>query len=256
MNLANKVAVVSGGASGLGAATAERLLSGGAKVAILDRNADLGRALADHHRGKALFIQTDVASAESAEAAFEKVAGEFGRVDICVGCAGIGGFTPTLTDGAPLLLSDFETILDVNLVGTFNIARLAAAAMAKNEPDTDTDERGVIVLTASIAGIEGQAGMVSYSVSKAGIIGMILPLTRDLSPLGIRVMGIAPGLYDTPLTADMPQPFRDYLISTLEFPKRGGQPPEFSALVAHIIDNGYLNGEVIRIDAGTRAPPR
>ncbi|HKJ73882.1 MAG TPA: SDR family NAD(P)-dependent oxidoreductase [Alphaproteobacteria bacterium] len=256
MNLANKVAVVSGGASGLGAATAERLLSGGAKVAILDRNADLGRALADHHRGKALFIQTDVASAESAEAAFEKVAGEFGRVDICVGCAGIGGFTPTLTDGAPLPLSDFETILDVNLVGTFNIARLAAAAMAKNEPDTDTGERGVIVLTASIAGLEGQAGMVSYSVSKAGIIGMILPLTRDLSPLGIRVMGIAPGLYDTPLTADMPQPFRDYLISTLEFPKRGGQPPEFSALVAHIIDNGYLNGEVIRIDAGTRAPPR
>ncbi len=256
MNLANKVAVVSGGASGLGAATAERLLSGGAKVAILDRNADLGRALADHHRGKAFFIQTDVASAESAEAAFEKVAGEFGRVDICVGCAGIGGFTPTLTDGAPLPLSDFERLLDINLVGTFNIARLAAAAMAKNEPDTDTGERGVIVLTASIAGLEGQAGMVSYSVSKAGIIGMILPLTRDLSPLGIRVMGIAPGLYDTPLTADMPQPFRDYLISTLEFPKRGGQPPEFSALVAHIIDNGYLNGEVIRIDAGTRAPPR
>ena len=256
MKLSNKVAVVSGGASGLGAATVEMLLAGGAKVAILDRNADLGRALADHHRGKAIFIETDVRSAESAESAFEKIMGEFGRVDICVGCAGIGGFTPTLGEDGPLPLSEFERILAVNLTGTFNIARLAAAAMAKNEPDPETEERGAIVLTASIAGLEGNAGMVSYAVSKAGIVGMVLPMTRDLSPLNIRVMGIAPGLYDTPLTADMPQPFRDYLISTLEFPKRGGQPPEFAALVGHIVDNEYLNGEVIRIDAGTRAPPR
>ena len=256
MKLANKVAVVSGGASGLGAATVEMLLAGGARVAILDRNADLGRALADHHRGKAIFIETDVRSAELAEAAFDKIMSDFGRVDICVGCAGIGGFTPTLGEDGPLPLSEFERILAVNLTGTFNIARLAAAAMAKNEPDPETRERGVIVLTTSIAGLEGNAGMVSYAVSKAGIVGMVLPMTRDLSPLNIRVMGIAPGLYDTPLTADMPQPFRDYLVSTLEFPKRGGQPPEFAALVAHIIDNEYLNGEVIRIDAGTRPPPR
>lgn len=256
MKLPNKVAVVSGGASGLGAATVERLLAGGARVAILDRNADLGRALADHHRGKAVFIETDVSRADSAEAAFDKISKDFGAIHICVCCAGIGGFAPTLADGKPLALGEFERLLSVNLVGTFNIARLAAAAMAKNEPDPETTERGVIVLTSSIAGIEAQAGMVSYGVSKAGIIGMILPMARDLSPLGIRVFGIAPGLYDTPLTADMAPAFRDYLVSTLEFPKRGGRPPEFAALVAHIIDNTYLNGEIIRIDAGTRSPPR
>jgi 3-hydroxyacyl-CoA dehydrogenase / 3-hydroxy-2-methylbutyryl-CoA dehydrogenase len=256
MRLSSKVAVVSGGASGLGAATVERLIAGGARVAILDRDVDKGRALADHHRGKVIFIETDVSNAESAEAAFDRISKNFGAVHICVGCAGIGGFAPTLADGKPLPLTDFERILDVNLVGTFNIARLAAAAMATNEPDPETAERGVIVLTASIAGLEGAANMISYAVSKAGIIGMILPMARDLSPLGIRVFGIAPGLYDTPLTADMPQEFHDYLVSTLEFPKRGGQPPEFAALAAHIIDNSYLNGEVIRIDAGTRAPPR
>ena len=256
MKLSNKVAVVSGGASGLGEATVERLLDGGARVAILDRNADLGRALADRHRGKAIFIETDVKSAESAEAAFSRILKEFGRLDICVCCAGIGGFAATVDENGPMPLSEFDRIVDVNLRGTFNIARLAAAAMTKGEPDPETGERGVIVFTASIAGLEGQAGMVAYSVSKAGIVGMVLPLARDLAPLGIRVMGIAPGLYDTPMTSGMPVPYRDYLISTLEFPKRGGQPPEFAALVAHIIDNEYLNGEVIRIDAGTRAPPR
>jgi 3-hydroxyacyl-CoA dehydrogenase/3-hydroxy-2-methylbutyryl-CoA dehydrogenase len=256
MKLSNKVAVVSGGASGLGAATVDRLAAGGARVAILDLNAEKGRALANLHRGKAIFIETDVSSAESAETAFDHILRNYGEIHICVACAGIGGFAPTVADGKPMPLSEFESKLGVNLVGTFNIARLAAAAMSRNEPDTETKERGVIVLTASIAGLEGQAGMVSYSVSKAGIIGMVLPLSRDLSPLGIRVFGIAPGLFDTPLTAPMPQEFRDHLISTLEFPKRGGQPPEFAALVAHIIDNPYLNGSVIRIDAGTRAPPR
>jgi NAD(P)-dependent dehydrogenase (short-subunit alcohol dehydrogenase family) len=153
-------------------------------------------------------------------------------------------------------LADFEKVIQVNLIGTFNVTRLAAAEMLKNEPDAATGERGVIVNTASLAGIEGQMGQISYAASKAGVIGMMLPLVRDLSQFGVRVLTVAPGLFETPMGAGAPPEVKERLVATLEFPKRMGEPAEFASLVLHLIENSYLNGELIRIDAGTRAPPR
>ena len=156
----------------------------------------------------------------------------------------------------PYALEDFTKVIQVNLIGTFNVARLAAAEILKNEPDAETGERGVIINTASLAGIEGQMGQAAYAASKAGVIGLTLPLTRDLSQFGVRVCAIAPGLFETPMGAGTPEEVKQQLIATLEFPKRMGKPEEFAALVAFLVENSYLNGEVIRIDAGTRAPPR
>jgi NAD(P)-dependent dehydrogenase (short-subunit alcohol dehydrogenase family) len=153
-------------------------------------------------------------------------------------------------------LADFENVVRVNLIGTFNVTRLLAAEMLKNEPDPSTGERGVIVNTASLAGIEGQMGQISYAASKAGVIGMMLPLVRDLSQFGVRVLTVAPGLFETPMGAGVPPEVKERLVATLEFPKRMGDPAEFAGLVMHLIENAYLNGELIRIDAGTRAPPR
>ena len=256
MKLANKTAVVTGGASGLGAATVARFLEAGARVAILDRDAALGAAVAGRAGGAAVFIDTDVTDEVSAERAFMVAEQAFGPVHICINCAGVGGMGPIATPEGPLPLAEFRRILDINLTGTFNTARLAGARMIHNDPDPDTGERGVIVNTASISAYEGQAGMAAYSASKAGIVGMTLPMARDLSPHGVRVMTIAPGLFDTPLLAGLPADFLGYLHTLNEFPKRGGDPAEFAALVSHIVENPYLNAETIRIDAGTRAPPR
>jgi NAD(P)-dependent dehydrogenase (short-subunit alcohol dehydrogenase family) len=162
----------------------------------------------------------------------------------------------TVSKKGPYPIAEFSKVINVNLVGTFNVARLAAAEMLKNPPSAATGERGVIVNTASLAGIEGQMGQVAYSASKAGVIGLTLPMTRDLSQFGVRVCAVAPGLFDTPMGAGAPPELKAKLIDTLEFPKRMGQPAEFAALVAFIVENSYLNGELIRIDAGTRAPPR
>ena len=256
MRLEDKRAVVTGGASGLGAATVVRLAAGGAKVAILDRDVALGGALAGKVRSGALFIETDVVDEASADRAIGIAGQALGGLDICVNCAGVGGMGLTATPEGPLPLAEFRRLIDINLVGTFNISRLAAARMIHNAPDPDTGERGVIVHTASISAFEGQTGMAAYSASKAGIVGMTLPMARDLSPHGIRVMTIAPGLFDTSLLAGLPEDFLNYLYTLNEFPKRGGDPREFAALVEQIITNAYLNGEAIRIDAGTRAPPR
>lgn len=257
MKMKDKVAVVTGGASGLGEGVVERFLADGGKVAIFDLNEERGKAIAARHPGKAIFAKVDVGDEASATAGVEAAMKAFGAIHVAVNCAGIPGMIGrTVSKRGPYPLAEFSRVVTINLIGTFNIARLAANEMLKNEPDAETGERGVIVNTASLAGIEGQMGQIAYAASKAGVIGLALPMTRDLSQFGVRVMTVAPGLFETPMGAGAPPELKEKLIATLEFPKRMGQPSEFAALVAHIVDNVYLNGEVIRVDAGTRAPPR
>jgi NAD(P)-dependent dehydrogenase (short-subunit alcohol dehydrogenase family) len=257
MDITNKVAIVTGGASGLGEGAVERIVKGGGKAVIFDLDASKGEALAARLGGNAVFAKVDVADEASAQAGIAKALTAFGAVHICVNCAGIPGrIGRVVGKQGPMALADFEKVIRINLVGTFNIVRLAAAEMLKNAPDPQTAERGVVINIASLAGLEGQMGQVSYAASKAGVIGMMLPLVRDLSQFGVRVLTIAPGLFETPMGAGAPPEIKEKLIATLEFPKRMGQPAEFASLVAHLIENSYLNGELIRIDAGTRAPPR
>lgn len=256
MNIDNKVAVITGGASGLGQATAERVLAAGGKVAIFDLDEQRGQAFAEAHPGKAIFVKVDVSDEASCQAGVAAVMEAFGAIHICVNCAGIGGGNRIVGRKGPHSLSAFMRILNINLVGTFNMVRLTAAEMVKNDPIAKSGERGVIVNTASIAATEGQMGQVAYAASKAGVVGMTLPLTRDLAEYGVRVCTIMPGLFETPLVATLPQEVKDYLVTTMEFPKRAGDPAEFAALAGHIIENPYLNGEVIRLDGGTRPPPR
>jgi NAD(P)-dependent dehydrogenase (short-subunit alcohol dehydrogenase family) len=255
MDIKDTVAVVTGGASGLGEAVVERLIAGGGKAAIFDMNEAKGQALAAKHAGKAIFAKVDVGDEASALAGIAAALAAFGKIHICVNCAGIGGAARTVGRNGPMPLEQFERIIRVNLIGTFNITRLAAAEMLKNEPNAD-GERGVIVHTSSLAGYEGQMGQVAYSASKAGVIGMVLPMTRDFSQFGVRVCAIAPGLFNTPLLQGAPEEMKAKLVESLEFPKRMGEPREFASLTAHIVENAYLNGEVIRLDAGTRAAPR
>ena len=256
MDIRDSTAVVTGGASGLGEATVERLITGGGRAAIFDLDEARGQALAAKHAGKAIFAKVDVADEESAVAGVAATVQAFGGVQICVNCAGIGAAARIVGRNGPMPLKDFERIIRVNLVGTFNISRLAAAEMLKGEPRGADGERGVIVNTSSLAGLEGQMGQVAYAASKAGVIGMMLPMVRDLSQFGVRVCTIAPGLFATPLVAGAPEELKAKLVASLEFPKRMGEPSEFAALAAHIVENPYLNGDVIRLDAGTRAPPR
>lgn len=257
MDIANKVAVVTGGASGLGGGTVERIVKGGGKAVIFDLDATKGEALAARLGDSALFAKVDVADEASTQAGVAAALAKFGAIHVCVNCAGIPGRVGRVVGKqGPMPLADFEKVIRVNLVGTFNVTRLTVAEMLKNAPDAQTGERGVVINTASLAGLEGQMGQVSYAASKAGVIGMMLPLVRDLSQFGVRVLTVAPGLFETPMGAGAPPELKEKLISTLEFPKRMGQPAEFASLVAHLIENSYLNGELIRIDAGTRAPPR
>lgn len=256
MHIKDSVAIVTGGAQGLGEATVRRLLAGGGKVAIFDLDEAKGQALAAEHPGQAIFAPVDVADEESATAGVAATVAAFGGVQICVNCAGVGAAARIVGRNGPLPLKDFERIIRINLIGTFNIARLAAAEMLKGEPRGADAERGVIVNTSSLAGLEGQMGQIAYAASKAGVIGMMLPMVRDLSLFGVRVCTIAPGLFATPLVAAAPDELKAKLVAGMEFPKRMGEPAEFAALAAHIVENAYLNGETIRLDAGTRAPPR
>jgi NAD(P)-dependent dehydrogenase (short-subunit alcohol dehydrogenase family) len=256
MKLEQVVAVVTGGASGLGEAAVRRVIAGGGRAAIFDLDEARGRALADEFPDKALFAKVDVADEPAAIAGFAALSAKFGALHVCVNCAGIPGKIGRIVGkSGPMALADFEKVIRVNLVGAFNISRLAAAEMLKNQP-ADTGERGVIVNVSSLAGIEGQMGQICYSASKAGVIGMMLPMVRDLSQFGVRVLTVAPGLFETPMGAGTPPEVKQRLVATLEFPKRMGAPAEFASLVAHLIENSYLNGELIRIDAGTRSPPR
>jgi NAD(P)-dependent dehydrogenase (short-subunit alcohol dehydrogenase family) len=252
MNIDGVNALVAGGASGLGAATARELNAAGANVTIADLNEERGSALADEIG--AAFVRTDVTDPAQVEAAVSAAAGEDGlRVSVC--CAGIGWAEKTAGRNGPHAYEPFERVVHVNLIGTFNVLRLASAAMLANEPDAG-GERGVCVNTASVAAYDGQIGQLAYSASKGGIVGLTLPAARDLASVGIRVCAIAPGLFDTPLLAGLPQEVRDSLGASVPFPSRLGRPEEYAALARHIVENSMLNGEVIRLDGALRMAPR
>src|SRR2546428_2895644 len=251
MQLENKGVLVSGGASGLGAACV-RLLSGlGAKVVIADLSSETGRALAAELGDAVVFVKTNVAEEESTQAAVKAAVDTFGGLHVAVNCAGIGIAARVLGKDGPHSLASFSKVIQVNLIGTFNIIRLAAAAMSINEAD-EGGERGVIINTASVAAFDGQIGQAAYSASKGGVVGMTLPIARELARYGIRVMTIAPGIFDTPMMASMPEAVRESLGQQVPFPPRFGKPSEYAALVKHIVENQMLNGEVIRLDGALR----
>jgi NAD(P)-dependent dehydrogenase (short-subunit alcohol dehydrogenase family) len=253
MEIEGSAALVVGGASGLGEATARRLHQQGAVVTIADVNADRGEALAAELA--TAFVACDVREEEQVQAAVDAAAGAEGGLRICVCCAGTGFAQRVAGSKGPHPLEPFAAILAINLIGTFNVLRLASAAMLANEPLTD-GERGVCINTASIAAYDGQIGQVAYSASKGGVVGMTLPAARDLSSSGIRVVTIAPGLFDTPLLAMLSPEARESLGRSIPWPPRLGLPAEYAQLAAHIVENRMLNGEVIRLDGALRMAPR
>lgn len=253
MKLAQQPALVTGGASGLGAATARQLAQAGAKVAILDLNLALAQQVADEIGG--LAIQCNVADAASAEAAVAQARAAHGMARVLVNCAGIGAAQRIVGREGAMPLDAFSKVIQVNLIGSFNLLRLAAADMTKLAP-MDDGERGVIISTASVAAYEGQIGQAAYAASKGGIVSLTLPAAREFAQFGIRVNAIAPGLFLTPLLQGLPKEAQDSLSASIPFPKRLGQPFEYANLVLHIIDNVMLNGEVIRLDGALRMAPR
>ncbi len=246
--------LVAGGASGLGAATARELTARGARVAVVDRDGERAAALAEELEG-AVSHQADVTAEAEVEAAVAGAVEALGGLRMVVSCAGIGWAERTVGKQGPAQLAPFETVVRVNLIGTFNVLRLGAAAMAAGEPDAD-GERGVVVMTASIAAFDGQIGQTAYAASKGGVVGLTLPAARDLSRIGIRVCTIAPGLFDTPLLAALPEDARQALGAQIPFPSRLGQPDEYARLACHIAENQMLNGETIRLDGALRMAPR
>jgi NAD(P)-dependent dehydrogenase (short-subunit alcohol dehydrogenase family) len=252
MNIEGANALVAGGASGLGAATARALHEAGANVTIADIDAERGTALAEQLGAR--FVATDVTDEAQVQAAVEAAAGEDG-LRVSVSCAGIGPAEKTAGRKGPHDLALFERVIAINLIGSFNVLRLAAAKMLDNAPDVE-GQRGVHINTASIAAFDGQIGQVAYSASKGGIVGLTLPAARDLAQSGIRVCAIAPGLFDTPLLAGLPEEVRTSLGATVPNPPRLGRPDEYAALALHIVSNSMLNGEVIRLDGALRMAPR
>jgi NAD(P)-dependent dehydrogenase (short-subunit alcohol dehydrogenase family) len=246
-------AIVTGGASGLGAATAQALAAAGAKVTVLDRDGDGAAAVANTIGG--LGLACDVADADAVAVALDEARGAHGPCGIAVNCAGIAPAKRIVGRDGPMPLENFEQVIRVNLTGTFNVMRLAAAEMAGRAPDKDGG-RGVIVNTASIAAYEGQIGQSAYAASKGGIAALTLPAAREFASIGVRVLAIAPGLFATPLLLNMPEDVQDGLAATLPFPKRFGKPDEFAALVMHMIANPVMNGEVVRLDSALRMQPR
>jgi NAD(P)-dependent dehydrogenase (short-subunit alcohol dehydrogenase family) len=253
MQLKNQAAIVTGGASGLGAATARRLAKEGAKVAVCDLNTKLAETVAAEIGGVA--VACDVADAASAEAAIAAAAKAHGPARVLVNCAGIGVAKRVIGREGPMPLADFDRVIKINLIGSFNMLRLATAAMSTLEP-LSGGERGVVISTASVAAYDGQIGQAAYSASKGGIVAMTLPIARELAQFGIRVLAIAPGLFLTPLLAGLPQEAQDSLAAAIPFPRRLGDPNEFASLVMQMIDNAYLNGEVVRLDASLRMAPK
>ena len=255
MDLNGIGAFISGGASGLGEATARALVERGAKVALADVNDEKAEALAGELGDSALALHCDVTSEEEVAKAVGDAVEAFGGIRFAVACAGVGWAERTITKNGPHQLMPFETVVRINLIGSFNVLRIAAAAMNENEEGED-GERGAVVMTASIAAFDGQIGQISYSASKAGISGMTLPAARDLSSRGIRVCTIAPGLFDTPLLAALPEEARQALGAGVPFPKRLGYPSEYAQLACSIAENRMLNGETIRLDGALRMPPK
>ena len=254
MRINGQAALVTGGGSGLGEATARELARLGAKVAVLDLNLDNAKKVAADING--LAIQCDVSSGDSMQSAIEQAAAAHGPARILMQIAGIGSAKRVVgKDGSAAPLEDFIKVVNVNLIGTYNAARLFAAAAAKLDPLQD-GERGLMVFTASVAAFDGQVGQQAYSASKGGVVGMTLPMARDLAQHGIRVCTIAPGLFSTPLMRTLPQPVQASLAASIPFPPRLGKPEEFAELACHIVSNGHLNGEVIRLDGALRMAPR
>ena len=252
MKLTGVAAIVTGGGSGLGRATAEALAAKGAQVAIFDLNPAAAGEAAKAIGG--LAVTGDVADEASVDAALDKAAGAHGPARVLINCAGIGVAKRVAGRDGPHPLADFEKVVRVNLIGTFNMIRLASAAMSKLEPVDG--ERGVIISTSSIAAYDGQIGQAAYSASKGGVVAMMLPIARELAQFGVRVNAIAPGIFMTPMLFGLPQAAQDSLAASVPFPARLGQPAEYAALAVHIVENGYINGETIRIDGALRMAPK
>ena len=256
MDIQQSVAVVTGGGSGLGEATARTLVARGASVAILDLSKSNGTAIAQELGENATFLEADVTNDDQLAAAMSRAAEHFGAIHIAVNCAGIATAGRTLGKGnEPLNLGPFRKTIEVNLIGTFNVIRFVAAHMAKNAP-RDDGERGVIINTASVAAFDGQIGQAAYSASKGGVVGMTLPIARDLSRTGIRCCTIAPGIFETPMLMGLPEPARQALGASVPFPQRLGRPAEYAVLACQIIENAMLNGETIRLDGAIRMAPK
>lgn len=256
MKIKGLVALITGGASGLGEGTAIRIIEKGGNVAILDLQEDRGRAMVEKYgEDRVLFIKANVTSEEEVQHAVNQTVEKFGAIHACINCAGIGVAEKTVGKEKPHDLEKFKRVIDVNLIGTFNVIRLAAEKMIQISPNEE-GERGVIINTASVAAFEGQIGQAAYSASKGGVVGMTLPIARDLASHGIRVLTIAPGLMDTPLFNKAPEKVRKSLEAMIPFPKRMGHPSEFALLAESMIENPMLNGETIRLDAGVRFQPK
>jgi len=255
MQVQGNTFLVTGGGSGLGEATVRLLAASGGNVVIADVNRERGQQVSSEAGDRAVFVATDVTDEESVKNAIATAVSSFGGLQGTISCAGIGLAERTVGKEGPHSLASFVRVIQVNLIGTFNVVRLSSAAMAGQSP-TSSGERGVLVNTASVAAFDGQIGQVAYSASKGGIVGMTLPIARDLSRHGIRVMTIAPGIFETPLLGSLPETVRQALEAQVPFPSRLGRPAEFAALAKHIIENEMLNGEVIRLDGALRMPPR
>lgn len=254
MKLDNAVAVITGGASGLGRATVERFIAAGARVAIFDFNDAAGESLVAELGDNSLFVKTNVADEDSVKNAIQQTMDKFGAINICINYAGIGSAYKTVGKDGAFPLAEFNKVIQVNLVGSFNVLRLAAEQMANNE--LVDGERGVIINTASVAAYEGQMGQAAYSASKGGIVGMTLPIARDLAKLGIRVNTIAPGLIHTPLFDSLGEKVIDALSASVLNPQRLGQPDEIAHTAQYLVENAYVNGETLRVDGGIRMQPR
>ena len=255
MDISGKAFLVTGGGSGLGEATARAISAAGGRVLIADVQDDHGRAVAEELGADAArFVHVDVTDEASVQAGIDAAVSAFGPLHGAVNCAGIAIARKVLSRSGPHPLDHFELVIRVNLIGTFNVIRLAAQAMAANEP-TAEGARGVIVNTASIAAFDGQVGQAAYSASKGGVAGLTLPIARELGRSGIRVVTIAPGIFETPMMAMLPEPARNHLLEQTIYPNRLGKPEEFAALVRHVIENDMLNGDVIRLDGAIRMPP-
>ena len=255
MNTKDVVAVVTGGASGLGEASITELVKKGARVVIVDIDSDKGEKLATNIGAGAIFVKTDVTSEADVRQAIQKAVDTFGKINVVINCAGIVNPGKLIGRKGPLPLESFNKVLQLNLVGTLNVIRLAVEQMMNNTPDEE-GERGVIINCASIAAFEGQIGQAAYSASKAGIVGMTLPIAREVADYGIRVMAIAPGIFETPMMAGLPPAVKEDMAKTVPFPRRLGKPIEFAKLALHIIDNIMLNGCCIRLDGALRMPPK
>ncbi len=255
MNHKDVVALVTGGASGLGEASILELVKKGAKVVVIDVDADKGEKLAANIGADAIFVKTDVTSETDVRQTIQKAVDTFGKINVVINCAGVVNPGKLIGRKGPLPLDAFNKVLQINLVGTLNVIRLAVEQMMNNKPDED-GEKGVIINTASIAAFEGQIGQVAYSASKAAIVGMTLPIAREISDYGIRIVTIAPGIFETPMMAGLPSAVKEDMAKTVPFPRRLGKPLEFAKMVLHIIDNVMMNGCCVRLDGALRMPPK